>query len=99
MRPHMTIAVPVRKRGKSIETPSSSKQRCLNSTTETATVVVKDENELDVTNAAKLKHLSQMAVVGQEALLGTVTMVYCTYNENSWSLHNRHELWDSENLV
>lgn len=51
--PHMSTAVPVRKSGNSGQIARLSGKRCQISETATATSVVKEEDELDASNAAE----------------------------------------------
>lgn len=82
----MTMAVPVRKRGLSIAIVRSRKKHCLNTTIYPGTAGVKEEDELDVTEAAKLSHLSPKTVVTQEALRQAMRVLCCVYKENFRSL-------------
>lgn len=72
---YMTIAVLVRNRGNSNTIVRSSKKRRLTIATSTTTAVVKDEDELDVRNAAKSSHFSPDTVAAQEALLQATKVV------------------------
>lgn len=76
----------------------SAKKRCLNSATELNTAIVKNEDLLGVTEAAKLLHLSAAAVAAQEALMQAMKTVYCVYTEAFWNLQSTHELYDGKLL-
>lgn len=60
--PYMTIAVPGRKRKNASTIARSSKKRGLDTATVSATVVVKEEDVLDVTIVANSSQLSPEAV-------------------------------------
>lgn len=78
---HMTIAIPVCKRGTSTTIARSLRNRLLNTATRPTTAIAKDENILDVTDATELSHLLPKAVVAQEELLQAMQMVCCEYTE------------------
>lgn len=85
--PCMTITVPLCKRGNSSTIARSPKIRRLNTATEPFTVVVKDEDVLEVLEAAKSSYLSLTAVNIWEALLQAMKPVRCVYTKNFRSLH------------
>lgn len=95
---YMKIAVPVRKSEHSRTIAKSSKKRCLNTATTTATTVVKEKDVSDGTEPAESLNLSPKAVTALEALLQAMRTVCYVYTEEFCNLHDTHNLQGGEDL-
>lgn len=96
---YTTIAVPVCKRVKSCAIAGSIKKPFLNIASKAATSIVKDENELDASEAAKLLYQPPETVASQKSLSLAMKTVYCIYNKKFWILHVVYEFQTCENLT
>lgn len=94
----MCTAVLVRKRGNSSTIARSPNKPSLNTATASATVALKEENTLDVTEALKWSYLYVEAVAAQEALVQPVKMVCYVYTENFSNLLETQKLQSGDDL-
>lgn len=77
--PHIAIAAPVRKRENSNTVARLPEKPCLDTATEPAIAVVKEEKLLDVMEAAESLCLSREAVATQKAFLLVMMTMCCVY--------------------
>lgn len=96
--PYMTIAVPVCKREHSSTIVRLIKKGCLNTTTESATEVVKEEVVLDIMDAAESSNLSSEVMAAQKTILQAMETACCVLTEEFQNLPEKYELLCGENL-
>lgn len=87
---NINVAVPMRSRRNLSTMVKSAEKGRLNTATESTTVVVKKENEFDVSEVVGSSHPSREMLDAQGALLQAIRTVYCVYAENFQSLHETH---------
>lgn len=96
---YISVAFPVRKHQTSGTVTCSPRNRSLETTTFASTVIGKEEDVLDRTEATESLTLRAEALAPEEVLPEAMKAVCCRYDDDFRGLHETHELQSGEDLT